>query len=322
MQHSLPLIFDSDLLPAGQRLPFARDVFGSKVLQVKMENAGERPFRVRFSADVFGATRIATISSTPMSNIRDRKMVANNDGGIGFVIPLHGRYIAGHQGNFHSLMPGQVMALSNGTAGMVSCPAGGTFLTILAPRESLLPLAKQGGVRCGERLHYSGEGLDLLHAYLRFFVKSAIGTNGESRALVGQHIIELLLLALTAQDNLANRMGSDGLMAARLASVQAEIDRNFSEPWFGVESCAARLGLSTRYVQRLCQRNGTSFVAEIRRRRLDKARRLLLEPASRNTHITDIALDCGYSDISHFNRLFRAAFGDSPSGVRNSRAGG
>jgi AraC-like DNA-binding protein len=32
--------------------------------------------------------------------------------------------------------------------------------------------------------------------------------------------------------------------------------------------------------------------------------------------ICDIALQAGFSDISHFNRLFRARFGDTPSGVR------
>jgi len=34
--------------------------------------------------------------------------------------------------------------------------------------------------------------------------------------------------------------------------------------------------------------------------------------------ISDIALEAGFSDISHFNRLFRARFGDTPRGVRGS----
>jgi AraC-like DNA-binding protein len=31
-------------------------------------------------------------------------------------------------------------------------------------------------------------------------------------------------------------------------------------------------------------------------------------------------LEAGFSDISHFNRLFRARFGDTPGGVRAQAA--
>jgi AraC-like DNA-binding protein len=35
--------------------------------------------------------------------------------------------------------------------------------------------------------------------------------------------------------------------------------------------------------------------------------------------IIDVALAAGFSDISQFNRLFRARFGDTPSAVRAQR---
>jgi AraC-like DNA-binding protein len=38
----------------------------------------------------------------------------------------------------------------------------------------------------------------------------------------------------------------------------------------------------------------------------------------RYLHLTiiDIAFSAGFGDVSHFNRVFRRRFGDTPSGVR------
>jgi AraC family transcriptional regulator len=43
------------------------------------------------------------------------------------------------------------------------------------------------------------------------------------------------------------------------------------------------------------------------------ATRLIEEPTS----VLDIALDCGFGDVSNFNRSFRAEFGVSPRRFRN-----
>jgi AraC-like DNA-binding protein len=43
---------------------------------------------------------------------------------------------------------------------------------------------------------------------------------------------------------------------------------------------------------------------------------LLSARQGRRRRNADIAMEAGFSDVSHFNRLFRARFGDTPSGVR------
>jgi AraC-like DNA-binding protein len=75
-------------------------------------------------------------------------------------------------------------------------------------------------------------------------------------------------------------------------------------------------GVSPRYLQRLLESSGTSFTAQVNELRLQRAFALLMEPAARPRLISDIALEVGFSDISHFNRLFHARFGDSPTGAR------
>jgi AraC-like DNA-binding protein len=61
--------------------------------------------------------------------------------------------------------------------------------------------------------------------------------------------------------------------------------------------------------------SGMSFTAHVNELRLQKAF-ALLAAAGDARRISDIALEVGFSDISHFNRSFRSRFGDTPSGVR------
>ncbi len=48
-----------------------------------------------------------------------------------------------------------------------------------------------------------------------------------------------------------------------------------------------------------------------------RLREAAMRLAGRPAKILDIALDCGFSDVSNFNRVFRAEFGASPRAYRN-----
>ena len=109
-----------------------------------------------------------------------------------------------------------------------------------------------------------------------------------------------------------------GLKAARLRAVLAEIVRHFTDPDFDLDNVAATLGLSRRYLQRLLEETGKSFTEHVAERRLQRAYAMLTDPRFAHLRIIDIALAAGFGDVSHFNRLFRRRFGDSPSGVRVS----
>jgi AraC-like DNA-binding protein len=103
-------------------------------------------------------------------------------------------------------------------------------------------------------------------------------------------------------------------VAARLAAALDQIAASFQDPELSVATVARSQGISPRYLQRLMETSGTSFTARVTELRLQRAFALLGEPGP--GRISNIALEVGFSDISHFNRLFRARFGDTPRGVR------
>ena len=87
-------------------------------------------------------------------------------------------------------------------------------------------------------------------------------------------------------------------------------------PELSLAKVAQSLSISARYLQRLLESSGTSFTAHVTELRLKHAFTLLTAENLIDVHICDIALQAGFSDISHFNRLFRSRFGETPKGVR------
>ena len=106
--------------------------------------------------------------------------------------------------------------------------------------------------------------------------------------------------------------------AARLDLALDHIAKSFEDPNLTIAAVARRQNISARYLQRLIETTGTSFTTRVNELRLQRALALLTKPGGQDRRILDLALEAGFSDISHFNRLFRARFGDTPSGVRRT----
>ncbi|MFD2767169.1 helix-turn-helix domain-containing protein [Micromonospora eburnea] len=69
-------------------------------------------------------------------------------------------------------------------------------------------------------------------------------------------------------------------------------------------------------LHRLFAAEQTSVSAGIRRRRLDRCRRDLADPALSGLAVGTVGGRWGLPDSAHFSRLFRAAFGVPPSDYR------
>ena len=72
-------------------------------------------------------------------------------------------------------------------------------------------------------------------------------------------------------------------------------------------------GLSERYVNELLYEAGASFTSRLNELRMRKAADLL---ARKEGRISDIAFECGFNDLSYFNRCFRRRFGLTPTAAR------
>src|SRR5581483_2221881 len=101
-----------------------------------------------------------------------------------------------------------------------------------------------------------------------------------------------------------------------LLNIQSFIEANLGEPELGTEEIARSSFISTRYLHKLFEAEGTRVCRWIRETRLERCRRDLLDPALFDETILSIASRWGLPGPQHFSRLFRSAYGCSPSELR------
>jgi AraC-like DNA-binding protein len=96
---------------------------------------------------------------------------------------------------------------------------------------------------------------------------------------------------------------------ARVVSTVREIDRRPDDDQT-LDTLAEQAGLSPYHFLRVFERVAgvTPHQYVLRTRLRHAATRLLVDPG----RVIDIALDCGFGDVSNFNRAFRTEFGMSP----------
>jgi AraC-like DNA-binding protein len=125
-----------------------------------------------------------------------------------------------------------------------------------------------------------------------------------------------MVLAMGATRDGEEMARGRGLRAARLAAIKLDIGRSLGRNDLSIGALALRHGVTTRYIQKLFESEGTTFTEYVIERRLLDAKRMLADPRFADQNIGDIALKAGFGDLPHFTRSFRRRCGMTPSDAR------
>jgi AraC-like DNA-binding protein len=98
------------------------------------------------------------------------------------------------------------------------------------------------------------------------------------------------------------------------ARLQAYLANTSPSPDLDADRAAAACHVSRRQLFRILAEHGTTFADELRRMRVENARRMLATDARRA--VSSIATACGFSTSSQFYRTFKAAMGMTPAEYR------
>ncbi len=120
---------------------------------------------------------------------------------------------------------------------------------------------------------------------------------------------------IDGRETAADAVGSRVRIGRRRA-VLAEIADSYLDRTLSVETIAAKLGLSRRYVFALLRESGTGFSDRVLELRLQAAFAMLQDPDRATLRVSEVAYAAAFNEVSHFNRCFRRRFGMTPTNVR------
>ena len=162
------------------------------------------------------------------------------------------------------------------------------------------------------------DGLGGLFTTMAQHVQASAPADVAAGDVLGRQLIELLALAIDRSSEMADGAQS-AVRTAHLKRAEEVIRRNLSNPDLSPDLVAEACGISKRYLHEIFADGNATVSQLIREQRLIAARNLLA--MSNPGPMSDIAYRFGFSDQAQFSRLFKAMFGQTPSGYRASLTG-
>lgn len=280
---------------------------------------GDAPARLDGAIRDLPEIPIFSTSVRGLSLERTRGLIAA-DGKAGFALTIIRRGSAQIVQRGREPWIGQGEAALTTGADVVSLrfPSEVEGLTIMPSRAPLAALVPNLDDLVARPIPAGNEALALLSSYAEMVDRAPPATPALAH-LVAAHLFDLTALAIGAIGEAAEIARRRGVRVARLAAIRQDIDDHLIDHGLSIGAVAARRRLSPRYVARLFAGEGTSFSDYVRGRRLERARRMLVDPRGARRSISEIAYECGFGDLSYFNRCFRARYAATPGELLRSR---
>ncbi|MFF0225836.1 helix-turn-helix domain-containing protein [Streptomyces sp. NPDC004629] len=141
------------------------------------------------------------------------------------------------------------------------------------------------------------------------------------------HVSELVarnavrLLTALAEERLGSRHGGASTGNSTLLSqIKAFILEHLTDPGLSPADIARAQHISLRYLHKLFQSEGTTVRRWIQQHRLEACRCDLARHDMLDRTIAAVARHRGFNNAAHFSRMFRAAYGVSPTDWRQANA--
>lgn len=230
------------------------------------------------------------------------------------VVLTSGKYKLEQGGREVFLKPGDMTIYDATEPHRISIPEAFSKILISIPRPMLDQRLNNIG-RMTATLIPSADGIGLLTTdFIQSTVNQLEKISKTQFLSLSHSVIDMLTLSLGQVTK--NKVATTHHRQVMLIRVKQFIKSVINDPELTASKIADATGLSKRYINNLFSEENTSLMQYLTAQRLESCRYSLVSPLYTHLSVTQIAMRFGFNNMSHFSRIYKKHYGESPSTYR------
>src|SRR3984957_7738825 len=277
-------------------------------------------FQAEIKAAKFGYLELVEFGNSPMHVSHTLAHAERTSPDTVFLCyQLSGRVLIAHNTREVNLDAGSLMLLEPRLPYDARFSRDSKTLLIKVPRRELRARIGRNRELIGRRVTAERADDDLALSAAAKLPSLAGRTASITEDMVGNHVLDLIGLSIARTIGSATVRVSNP-KALLLGQIRSVVEARLTDPDLDGQKVADIVGISVRYANALLAEQDSSLHRLILSRRLSRCRFALEDPNQVHRTIAEIAQGWGFSDITHFGRCFKAAYGVSPREYQKTAA--
>jgi AraC-like DNA-binding protein len=270
---------------------------------------GAGPFVGRAEGHAMGALRLMRLRGDASIVRRTPRTIRAADPGVAVLaLALAGSCAVEQDGSHVTLRPGDLTTWVSSRPFRIAHDSRIDLLLVSAPVDEI-------GLRRPRTAHVSGTSGP--GAIVRSFLRELWGQLPSQASLAASPEWQDALLSMTRAVHRGEGAPAPAAPGALAARARAYAERHLGDPSLDPAALADAHHVSQRRLFAAFAADGDTPSAWIRRRRLQRCRDDLRDPACAHLTIAQIALRWGFANHAHFSRAFKARYGSTPRETRD-----
>jgi len=304
----------TDEVPPRDRAPIWREWVWRHFGGLDSDLYGDSEFDGHIAASRAGDVILTRLEANRHRVLRTQQMARTSEAAyLKIVAPWQGFAEVVQRGRQAAVRTGGWTLYDTTTDYTVANPERSDHLIVMLPKEQLaapgLPLDDLVARPVGGGSGISRVALETMrNTYQELPCMSEAAARG-----AGELIIQLVRLSLM---ELAGQNTPRTQREALKDRIRGHVAQHLHDPGLSIDGIAQALRCSKRHLHNAFSGDDDTLTGYILQQRLAACIRDLQDPANATRAVTDIALSSGFSNLSHFSRVFRAHTGGSPSEFR------
>jgi AraC family transcriptional regulator, positive regulator of tynA and feaB len=308
--------FSTASVPLRQKFDAWRHVITQQFLPLRPEPVARTKFRGEVHGGALDSMPIAQVCASGQVVHRAGREISQSSPDALFV----NVHVAGSSAlecgvEAHRMSHGDVFFVDGHRPFRLHCEEPMHHVVVAIPMDRLRNILRRPELAAGAVVQRGSGVAALLSDYLISVGSEYQQLDATAAATAARHVAELVAHTLNER-HAGLPLPRNAVRAALHARAWQVIEQDLGDPLLSPARIAKRLNVSVRFLHALFREHGTSVMRQVYERRVRSAAAMFGDPAYAHRSITDIAMSCGFSDLTHFGRVFSQAYQETPRSYR------